>query len=140
MGITKTQLIAIGANKNLSLAKRVNALYDYLTGTNSFKEFTALFTQSSTGAPTMEILKNELDGTPVAAYSNTGLYTLTLEGAWPDNETSIEHPGVLNADTESSLSVVRTDADVITINTATAGTNANGLLNDTKITIQVPAE
>lgn len=45
-------------------------------------------TQDGTDLPTVEVLRNTLGGTPVFTYVGPGIYTATLEGAFPLNKTS----------------------------------------------------
>lgn len=46
-----------------------------------YKSFVALLTQLGTNAPTMQILNNDFDNTPVWVYNSVGLYTLTFTGS-----------------------------------------------------------
>lgn len=138
--MTKAEVLAIVTNKKLNLTQRFNALVECLLGVGSFNEYEALLTQSSTDAPTANVLKNDLGGTIVFAYSSTGTYTATLNGAFVDNQTSIDIVNSTDSDAETEVSAVRTNANVITIKTSTAGTLGNGILNDTKFTIRVPRQ
>lgn len=50
----------------------------------------ALISQVDTDAPIAIVLKNTLSGTPVWTRNNTGIYTLTLTGAFPPDQTAVE--------------------------------------------------
>lgn len=53
------------------------------------KMYRALLTQTSTNAPVITELYNTLGGVPTAAYSSTGVYTLTLTGLFPETKTQV---------------------------------------------------
>jgi hypothetical protein len=61
-----------------------------------YKSYVALLTQTGTNAPVATVLENTLGGTPVWSYSDTGLYLLTLTGAWVTNKTVIIPPANSN--------------------------------------------
>ncbi len=90
-----------------------------------FKVYKAKLTQSSTDAPVATIVENTLGGTPVYAFSSTGVFTATLTGAFPLAKTLI----VLNSNV---VAAVRTSDNVITLTGA-----SNGLLTDTTLIIEV---
>lgn len=52
------------------------------------KVYVAYLTQVTTGAPTAFIIKNTLGGTVVWARTSAGLYTGTLAGAFPTNNSA----------------------------------------------------
>lgn len=87
--------------------------------------YKALLTQSSTDAPVATVIKNDLAGEIVWAYSAEGVYTATLTGAFTNNHTIL----ILNSNT---VAAVRTSADVITLTGA-----SNGLLTGTTFIIEV---
>lgn len=139
MSTTKAQAIAALANKNLSIAQRLNILADHLLGIGSFDDYIALLTQTSTGDPTADVEKNDI-GAIAWARTGTGTYTGTLADAFVDDETIIEIDGVINSDTEATVSAVRTSANVITLTTSVAGTPTDGLLTDKAISIRIPRQ
>lgn len=51
------------------------------------KRYVVLLTQSGTSAPTATVLWNNLGGTPVWSYVSTGVYRLTLTGAFASSKT-----------------------------------------------------
>lgn len=51
------------------------------------KVYRALLTQSGTDAPVATVLENTLGGTVVWTYSNSGIYTATLAGAFRAGKT-----------------------------------------------------
>lgn len=57
------------------------------TPTTTIKVYKALLLQSGTDAPTVTILQNTLDGTPVWTRQALGYYRATLAGQFPQNQT-----------------------------------------------------
>jgi len=53
------------------------------------KVYRALLTQSGTDAPVATVLENTLGGTVVWTYSDTGIYTATLVGAFTASKTCL---------------------------------------------------
>lgn len=100
------------------------------------KEYIALITQSGTDAPTVQVIKNELSAAVVWAYSNVGIYTGTLVGAFTASKTAVVCTPLLNA----SAAGVRTSADVVTLSTTdSANAAANGVLTASYLQIIVGA-
>ena len=111
------------------------------------KRYIAKMTQSSTNAPVLTVVLNELtpEKTPVAvAYSSTGVYTLILEGAFPAAQTSIKTS--MNDGGNGTVRASITDDDTITLTTKAAQTLdtvlvapvvADGVLSDCLIEIEV---
>jgi hypothetical protein len=100
------------------------------------KIYKALLTQSSTDAPTAENVQSTI-GTPTFGYTSTGIYTMTLTGAFTANKTAILIAPTIGA----IVSAVRTSADVITITTQAIDGDgeavANALLTDNAISIEI---
>lgn len=99
------------------------------------KKFYANLSQASTAAPTFtDVLQNSI-GTPVAARSGAGIYTLTLAGAFPLGRTGLKI-GRVNTGVSA---IEHTSADVITIRTKTIANNTAGddLLTSTIVEIDV---
>ena len=70
-------------------------------------------TQSSTDAPAMATpVENTLAGTPVFAYSDVGIYTLTLTGLFTAGKTFVRVTPVGAV----HCAVVYTSANVVTLN------------------------
>lgn len=109
-------------------------------GARPYRCYAALLTQSSTSAPSLQVIDNTLNGTPVAAYSSTGVYTLTLADAFTAGKTVCVKLNPNEVDNIAhTFTVVWTSANVITINTfsGTYATAANGVLTATPIEIRV---
>ncbi len=70
---------AIGVDTNGKLKR--------IASSTSYKVYTALLTQTGTGAPTATVLENTLGGTVVWARTSTGDYTGTLSGAFTTGKT-----------------------------------------------------
>lgn len=109
-------------------------------GVKNYQCYTVSLTQTSTNAPVITVLNNTLNGVPVSAFSSTGVFTLTLAGAFIAGKTVLVKldPAALASVTQS-FKLVRTSADVITITTYsdTFSSVANGVLSDTPIEIRV---
>lgn len=108
-----------------------------------YKKYKANLTQAGVAAPTDVVLESTLGGTPVWAYSATGVYTITLTGAFPTaSKVSISF-GILNTTpgiSDYAFLADVTSANVITLRTyssAVAGTLADAVLNNTTIKIEV---
>jgi len=105
-----------------------------------YKIYTALLTQASTGIPTVKILENTLGGVPVYSYTSTGIYVMTLTGAFPADKTFISKPNQSDvASAANTFTLVHTSANAITINTFSGNyaTASNAILVDTPIEIKV---
>ena len=109
-------------------------------GVKDYQCYTVTLTQTSTNAPVITVQSNTLNGIPVSAYTSTGLFTLTLVGAFIAGKTILVKldPAAL-ASVANSFKLVRTSADVITITTYsdTFSSVGNGVLSDTPIEIRV---
>lgn len=127
---------------------KINEIIDYLNGTGSvgagsYKKYIANLTQSGTSAPTVKILENTI-GNIVFTYDSTGYYIGTLTGAFTtankccffvSKQFPVGDTGglVINID----ISMNRDDANSFHIASESAGTVANGVLNNTTIEIRV---
>jgi PKD repeat protein len=101
---------------------------------NAVEVYAALLTQASTSAPVATVLRNDLDGTVVWAYSAPGIYTATLTGAFLANKTTVKL-GTVKA---KLISAVTGSTSVITVRTTdTADSDANAILLATPIEIKV---
>jgi hypothetical protein len=103
--------------------------------TKPYKVLTGLLSQTSTNAPTVTILGPNEIGTPVMGYSATGDFTLTITGAFIVGKTTWSIATGVNGGSESFLRNV--DDDYFVINTASGGSPANGVLNNTPFEIRV---
>lgn len=79
------------------------------------KELVGVLSQSGTAAPTLVSQKNTI-GAIVWARSNTGIYTGTLTGAFPSGKVNVK---AILSSADKALTVVRTDANVLTFNIRT---------------------
>jgi len=108
---------AIGTLKTV-----VNAIVDFL---NNKKQYLAKISQTGVEAPTLTVISNELVGTVTAARTGTGVYTLTLTGAFVSNKTfaTIHSKNPLHG-----YKIVRTNDNVLTITTYLLSVNAGTLI------------
>jgi hypothetical protein len=97
--------------------------------------YSANLTQTSTNAPTAEVLENTLSGTPTFTYVSTGVYKIVLTGEWVNNLTFI----LVNTWHKNGfVQAYRLDANEIslrTFNTSLVATDA--ILEDSSIEIRV---
>lgn len=100
------------------------------------KLFAAVLAQAGTAAPTATVLENDLGGTPTLARTGTGVYTLTLTGAWTANKVHIQVT-VDSGATAVIARATRTSANVITINTYTEAGVAADLVGNLFVSIKV---
>lgn len=89
--------------------------------------YTALLTQSGTGAPTATVLENTLGGTVVWSRDSAGFYKATLSGAFTNNKTfiSLKPYSAYNTEVKSSR-LGSNDIGVSTFNTS--GTQADDIM------------
>lgn len=105
-----------------------------LEDVQGWKEYIATVSQVGTGAPTANVLKNELIGLPVWAYVSAGVYTLTFTAAFPTGKTAV---WVTGTSASAFYNYTLTSANQITFRTQlTTGPN-NGLMDGTSINIKV---
>ena len=121
-------------------ATDVSNLYDALTGdtaydnvySNKGKVYRAILLQSGTNAPTAAaVLENTLGGTPSFAYSDVGLYTISLNGMFLVAKTLVFLGGVFGS------CACEVDEDIIIATRNTAGNLANGILSSIPVEIIV---
>lgn len=123
-------------NKSLSVRQRLNAVIDQVFD-NAYKVIILKVTQTSTNAPVVVELRNDLGGAAITwAHTGTGIFTGTKTGAFLA-DTVIPAGKVMDADTEDSYTLRRATDDTIVIETGTAGTLANDLLSGEIIEFKV---
>lgn len=101
-----------------------------------YKIYRALITQTSTNAPTVTVLENELSGAIVWSYNNVGVYYGTLNDAFTVNKTScICH---VASPTTGDGRASRVDGSNIAVQTVdTTMVLADGILNGALIEVKV---
>jgi len=103
------------------------------------KRFLCLATQTSTNAPTMDILVNDLGGTPVWSYDSLGYYYLTLTGAFAGRRV-VRVGNEFNSD-DYAVSFPSDNTDnqinVFTASLNDIGVGKNGVLVSTSIEILI---
>ena len=105
-----------------------------------YKVYTALLSQIGNAAPTATVLENTLGGTVVWSRTGTGVYTATLNGAFPLGKTTVmPFFGTINGGVNLSqtISGVRIDNNSVGIRTSAGGTLTDVLLLDATIEIRV---
>ena len=109
-----------------------------------YKVYTALLEQDNTGAPVATILENTFDGTPVWTRVSTGIYHLTLTGAFPANKFYNPQPAAgfdAEPDSGSTGSAVyryyRVSDDVVELSTTTALSPDDSILTNAPFEIKV---
>lgn len=106
-----------------------------LKASKPYLVYVANLTQTSTNAPTAEVLENTLSGTPTFTYVSTGVYKIVLAGEWDANLTFI----LVNTWHKNGfVQCYRLDSDELslrTFNTSLAATD--GILEDSSIEIRV---
>src|SRR6478752_4564705 len=104
---------------------------------SKYKVYTALITQSGTGAPVATVLENTLGGTIVWTYGAVGIYVATLSGAFTTNKTTVL--ATLNTSSVSStIAGIQSTGNTCQIATAnSSGTAADGIMSTATIEIRV---
>ncbi|HLA63610.1 MAG TPA: hypothetical protein VK610_04235 [Rhodothermales bacterium] len=104
--------------------------------------FLAAVTQSSSGAPTLDVIENSLvdaAGAPVTitpARTGTGVYTLTAGAAcFTTGRTAVKAGNRARA--AALVDVVPTSTTVLTLNTTNAGNAADGLMTAHVVEVEV---
>ena len=110
-------------------------------GGASYLVYTALLTQSGEDAPTAIVLENTLGGTVVWTWGATGRYYATLTGAFTEDKTWWEGEG-FGAEWQpdegvNSVMIRRLSADVMVVETGSAGDRADGVLRGHPIEFRV---
>lgn len=114
----------------------------------AYTKYVAILNQSSTNAPTQEIVENTIGGTISWSYDSVGRYTGTLAGAFPVGNTFmfISRAGDESSFAAGSVTLFSfgfNDADSFYLNTARIATATgvitleNGWLYNTLIEIRV---
>lgn len=110
-----------GGLSGLTSGQYLKATGATTVSTDGVKRYVALLSQSGTAAPTVVELENSLGGTPTFARTGTGVYTLSLTGAFPDATKVWMNPKSVVFDnfggTTPSVTLTRMSADVIRITT-----------------------
>ena len=103
------------------------------------KRFLCSATQTSTNAPTMDILVNSLGGTPVWSYDSVGYYYLTLTGAFAGRRAVRIGNEFGSDDYAISFTSDNTDnqINVFTAALNNLGVGKNGVLVSTSIEILI---
>lgn len=83
----------------------------------SYQVYTANISQSSTSDPVPTVYNNTLSGTPVWVRATTGVYSLTLLGAFPSGYTTIQCNFGNTSGTAKIIEAYRTSDNVIRFNT-----------------------
>ncbi len=104
-------------------------------GGASYDVYSALLTQSGTGAPTATVLENTLGGTVVWTYVDVGTYLGTLTGAFAGDVICAPSLGIDNNGYGLSrpYTVYKDSDDAIGVSTYSdySGTGSNDVLNGT---------
>lgn len=116
-----------------------DALEQLAAEVSSPSMYRVLLTQTSTDAPSLTVLLNELGGSPVASYVSPGVYRITLSGAFdPDKTLAIISN---NTGDGAAISIVSAYVDAsgnyIEIVTGTGEDNVDEILNKTPLLIEV---
>jgi len=106
--------------------------------TRPYKVYTALLTQSSTNAPTVEVLENTI-GNIVWSYSTTGEYLATLTGAFVSGKTAIFiQDGAKTAGGNYYVTASIVSANVVSVFSSYSDfTGANNAITNRSIEIRV---
>lgn len=141
IGLFKALVTASAADDITTFAGPVaGTLWQLINRSSVTKKYVALLTQAAAGAPTATVLGSNGIGTIVWARSAAGIYTGTLVAAFTVSKTALKIQN--NVSKNNAYSIVRTSADVVTINTAVlaAGpveTDTDSLLTGTLVEIEV---
>lgn len=96
-----------------------------------YKVYTAIVTQLGTGDPTATVLENTLGAVPVWSRYATGIYRLTLVGAFPSNKTyATANIGGNSDDVWAStrhIYATRVGSDVLAVKNFTSGNLDDGI-------------
>lgn len=111
----------------------------YITNSNadiSYKKYVCLLSQSGTSDPTEIVLENTLDGNPVWSRSSTGIYLLTLSGAFTEDLTTVQCNFGATSNTAKIIEGFRSTANIVRINSYDAAGAAVDLVA-TQVYIEV---
>jgi hypothetical protein len=103
------------------------------------KEYVALLTQSGTAAPTVTVLRNTFGASIVWTRNSAGVYYGTLAGTFTQDKTacSIQFSGADGS--KSVLGIGWATANFVAIGAGLDGVLTDGLLNRSRVAIQVYA-
>lgn len=107
-----------------------------------YLEYSALISQTTTNAPTVTVIRNELSGTVVWTRSATGIYLGTLSGAFTENKTGFNLSPYAQDPTDdnvSSFTIDRSSANAIRVQTFIDNVASDTVLNGNTVTIKVYA-
>lgn len=110
--------------KQLHEIKRAIDLSTFFDNFATQKRFGAIVSQAGTAAPTATVVENGLGASPVFARTGTGVYTLTLTGAWKTGKTVVN----VSHSAAGSVTVALTSANVITITSLNASAAATDVI------------
>lgn len=96
--------------------------------------YKALLTQAGTNAPTVTILTDTLNTTPVFSYVAPGVYDM-VSADFVEDKTFVFMYGLSNVDTTHTI--YRVDVDKLRIATNFGGVPDNGILDKTSILIEI---
>lgn len=103
-------------------------------GARPYKAFVARVTQTGTSAPATTVMENQLSAAPVFARTGTGVYTVTLTGAFPTAKTWVS----VHTNAAGRVQIAYTSANVITISTFdAAAAAADAILSSAALEIRV---
>jgi hypothetical protein len=111
----------IGIGKSLTyvintIAKYVKKNKDRLDKVDVFDNYVALLSQTSTNAPVVTVVKNDLTAPIIWTRISAGEYNGTLVGAFPINKTIIKL-GSFNSSWDAKVKAYRLSNDVIVLRT-----------------------
>lgn len=101
----------------------------------SGRVYRALLSQSGTSAPVATVLENSLGGTVVWSYTDVGIYSGTLTGAFTSGKTFLVAGTIPQI--PSSVLFYRTSADVVTLESGDGSVDQNAFLAGTAVEIRV---
>jgi hypothetical protein len=109
------------------------------TDSRPYKVYTALISQTGSGAPVTTTLENTLGGVVVWTYNGSGSYYATLGGAFILNKTImfLSDGSPIGSSAAEQLHAYYISTNQIQINTRKNGTSADGLLSLATVEIRV---
>lgn len=97
--------------ENIVDRKIAEAIAAISPGGSSYLVYTAIVSQSGTGAPSAVVLQNTLGGIVTFLYDDVGRYAIALNGAFTANKTWASGLTTNVSDSASSVSIGRVDND-----------------------------
>lgn len=133
-GNIQSQLDEIKSGLSGLAIPNTNGKKAVVSGLRPFKVYVARVTQTGTTAPATTLMENQLSAVPVFARTGTGVYTITLTGAFPTAKTVV----FVSNNAAGRVSVAYTSANVITISTFdAAAAAADAILSSASLEIRV---